>query len=152
MPAAGERLEPAPRVALPPIRCELGTQVMTLHVDWPAPPARGGSPERVLIVAWGPPGARALPGPEDAVWEVNAVTGNFELELIAGGEDAPRPILELARRPDGHVAGRIGIPRAGPLALNVNLLSPEGGEWCFGGDWSMRGPLNPFLWGTIPDR
>jgi hypothetical protein len=150
--AAGERLEPAPPEVLPPIRCELGTQILTLHVDWPAPPTRGGSPERVLFVAWGPPGARALPGPDDAVWEVNAMTGNFELELIAGGEDAPRPIVELSRRRDGHVGGRIGIPFSGPLALNVNLMSPEGGEWCFGGDWSMRGPLNPFLWGVILDH
>lgn len=144
-PAAGEKKEPAPgpdEEAEASIRCE--GDGMRVELSWPA----AQDPSLVMMIAWGELTTRTIPGPGDQVWSVNATARGFE----AHGMDPHSerlPELALVRR-GGRVEGSITLPGdCPPAAFNLNLIAASGGEWCWGGEWSMRGPVNPFLWGEL---
>lgn len=179
VPSSGERDEPAPaapQTAGARVRVQGGG--LHVSLSWDAlppvgnasadsatagsPRAAGGAepdePPVVAYLAWGALSERATPGPADQVWAVIDVGGSLALraEITPAGITPPGADL---RRSGTRIEGSIHLPpvvsASGSIiapavtGLCVVLFAPGGGDWSFGGSWSMRGPLNPFLWGEL---
>jgi hypothetical protein len=138
------------------IRCQ--GDDLRVELSWPAGRLRGKDPLLVMVAAWGSRSdRRTRPGPGDQVWGVYATASGLEASKMDPRSDIP-PKLALAQRGD-RIEGSITLTAGGEeareraacpvAALNLNLFVPSGGEWRWGGEWSMRAPVNPFLWGEL---
>jgi hypothetical protein len=164
----GENRQPAPgpeQEASASLRC-VGDE-LRVDVSWPAPTPEGEDAVLVMVLAWGNRSERPAPGPDDHVWGVYSASTGIDLRKVVDHSDLI-PRIDLARHGD-RIEGSLSLPAptaddasgegterstgdhrpCPPQAFNLNLFAPSGGEWCWGGEWSMRAPINPLLWGEL---
>jgi hypothetical protein len=149
--ATGELNEPAPTSPAFAIltRGESGTRI-DLSWEATAPDSGTAEPTRILVVAWGTPSRRVALATDDRLWQVVLRDGAFAALPVGKTPPVPAPEIELSLE-DGRVRGSmtLDVDWHETAALNLNLFADRAGDWCWGGDWAMRGPLNPFLWGQV---
>jgi hypothetical protein len=153
-PARGEDGQPAPEA--PDAAHATATRVadqLRVELRWPAPrPGRQEPEVTVAYVAWGPRSDRMHfdPGAHDRALRLVARDGRVVAKDLFGSRPAVTVVL-TQDAPDGVVRGVLELPLERPLpwGLNLILMAPGGGEWSWGGEWSMRAPLKPWLWGSV---